>query len=175
MSAELANSIFGTGVLVLQITLALLLILLLARVKGVRSAISRNILLLGFLVSLGATAGSLIYSNVVGFDPCMLCWFQRIFMYPQAFLFGLALIKKDTRIVDYAILLSAVGILIGLYHYAVQFTGITGLPCPVVGQSASCSRQWVREFGYITIPMMSITSFAAILLFSVAHKLHIRQ
>src|SRR3989338_4029041 len=60
--------------------------------------VARRALPLSFLVALAAVAGSLFYSEIAGFEPCKLCWFQRIFMYPQVVLLGLAMVVRDTRI-----------------------------------------------------------------------------
>ncbi|HEY0908156.1 MAG TPA: disulfide oxidoreductase [Candidatus Paceibacterota bacterium] len=115
-------------------------------------------ILVGFVASLLATAGSLVYSDVLGFAPCKFCWFQRIFMYPQVLLMGIALWRKDVGMKLYGFLLSTIGAAIALYHYSGQF-GIAPLPCSAVGQSVSCSERFVTQFGYITIPLMAFSAF----------------
>ncbi|MBX4209348.1 disulfide bond formation protein B [Candidatus Parcubacteria bacterium] len=129
-------------------------------------------LLIAFVVSLLATAGSLIYSDVLGYEPCKLCWFQRIFMYPQVLLMGMALFKKDHGMKIYGFVMSAIGAAIALFHYTGQL-GLTPLPCSAVGYSASCAQKFVLEFGYITIPMMAFSAFiliAATLLLSMKRE-----
>jgi disulfide bond formation protein DsbB len=118
---------------------------------------------LGFWTALIATCGSLFYSEIAGYTPCKLCWFQRIFMYTQVFIFGLALIEKDKNIFNYNILLSVVGGLIALYHYIIQFKSDPLVPCSTVGYSASCSDHFTLTYGYITIPMMALSAFALII------------
>src|SRR3989338_8039857 len=78
--------------------------------------IDKNILNLLFLFSLAALVGSLAYSNIIGFPPCELCWIQRIFMYPQVLLSGVALWRKDKNIVTYLLSLSVLGGIVALYH-----------------------------------------------------------
>lgn len=117
---------------------------------------------LGFLVSLVATSGSLFYSEIAGYEPCTLCWYQRILMYPQVLLFGLALKKKEKVIIDYVLGLSLVGLAIGIYHYLLQIDLVPSVVCDVVGYSASCTQRFEMEYGYITIPMMSLTAFLII-------------
>lgn len=121
-----------------------------------------------FAVALLATLGSLTYSEILGFTPCKLCWLQRIFMYPQAIIFGLALYKKDSKIFDYGLALSGVGILISLYHYLLQFGLVPEPACSATG--VSCLKQFVIEFGYITVPLMALTAFALIILLSLLTK-----
>ncbi len=119
---------------------------------------------LAFLVALAAMSGSLFYSEIAGFDPCKLCWYQRILMYPQVLLLGLALWKREGKqIAPYSIFLSSVGALIAGYHYLLQLDLVPSLPCSAVGYSVSCSQRFVLQFGYITIPMMSLTVFLLII------------
>jgi disulfide bond formation protein DsbB len=116
-------------------------------------------LTVAFVVALCATIGSLIYSDYIGYEPCKLCWFQRIFIYPTAVILGIALWKKDQSIKVYALTLAAIGGLIAVFHYVGQL-GFNpfGLECLAVGYSASCSKNFVLQLGYITIPMMAISA-----------------
>ncbi len=120
---------------------------------------SHTLFVLGFIVALVSTSGSLFYSEIAKYEPCKLCWFQRIFMYPQVLLFGLALYKKQKVIVDYLLLMSVFGLVIALYHYLLQIDLVPSVVCSVVGYSVSCSQRFEMEYGYITIPMMSLTAF----------------
>jgi disulfide bond formation protein DsbB len=135
----------------------------------------KNGLKLAFLVALVATLGSLFYSEVAGFEPCKLCWFQRIFMYPLAVLLGLALIKKDEHFTFYPIWLAAIGAVISIYHNAI-YNGIviessqSVFQCQPFGNGASCLNNYVLEFGYITIPMMALTAFSLIILLLTAQR-----
>src|SRR3990167_10532785 len=117
------------------------------------------------IVALLATLGSLFYSEIAKFTPCTLCWYQRILMYPQVILLGRAFLKKDRNIIPYSIILSGIGAVIALYHYLLQINIVPSIGCQVVGYSSSCSQTFVMEFGYITIPMMSLTAFLLIIAF----------
>lgn len=124
--------------------------------------------------SLAALLGSLIYSQIVGFPPCELCWIQRIFMYPQTFLACIALRWKDKKIVDYLLPLSIIGALVAFYHSLVQWgfsLGIGG--CVAVG--GECAKVFVLSYGYITIPFMSFTVFAYLIGFSCVYYLARRK
>ena len=122
-------------------------------------------LLFAWIVALLATLGSLFYSDILGYTPCKLCWFQRIFMYPQAILLGVAFFRRDNRVLEYVLWLSGIGFLIAAYHYLIHIGLLPG-SCAVTGISVSCSQRFVMEFGYITIPMMSLTAFALTFLIS---------
>lgn len=139
--------------------------------KQLIGILGRHGLGVAFLISLIATTSSLFYSEIAGYAPCTLCWYQRIFIYPQVLLLGFALWKKDRTIADYSILLSGVGAFIAIYHYYIQLGGSLLTPCSAVGYSVSCSQRFVLQFGYITIPMMSLTAFSLIILCMVSVKL----
>ncbi len=128
-------------------------------------------LTLAFIVALTATLGSLFFSDVAGYEPCKLCWYQRIFMYPQILLLGFATFKKDKNIINYSLILAIPGMLIALYHYLMQLGFAPALSCAAIGYSASCSKEFVLQFGYITIPLMSLTAFLLIILLLLTTKL----
>ena len=117
------------------------------------------------IVALTGTLGSLFLSEIAGWTPCKLCWFQRIFLYPQVVLLGIALWKKDRGIAKYILTLSAIGAAIAVYHYSEQIhatffmdPGETLEPCDQTG--VSCATTYTFRFGYITVPMMALTAFA---------------
>lgn len=115
------------------------------------------------VVSAMAAVGSLTLSEVLNFNPCKLCWYQRIFMYP---IFGITLISlifNETRIKKFVLGLSIVGILIAAYHILMQVFP-KAFECS--DEVAKCSAVQFAEFGYITIPVMAFTTFAIIILIS---------
>ena len=128
--------------------------------------IRENSLNLAFLVALTATLGSLFFSEVALYNPCKLCWLQRIFMYPLVIVLGIASWKKDFSVKKYVLPLAIIGFLIAGYHYLVQIGLLKqNVPCSTVGYSANCSELFFMTFGYITIPMMSFTAFTLIIIF----------
>lgn len=116
-----------------------------------------------FLVAFAATGGSLFYSEIAGFAPCLLCWWQRIFLYPQTILLFTAFLKRDENMRLHSIVLSGVGALIAVYHTFIQFGGESFLPCTTSG--VSCQIVYFLQYGYITIPTMSLTTFILLILF----------
>jgi len=136
---------------------------------------ANNAFLFAFIVALVAMSGSLFYSEVAGYTPCTLCWYQRILMYPQVILFGVVLWKSERRTADYHIALSALGAFIAGYHYLLQIGILPELPCSATGFSVSCAQVFTMNFGYITISMMSLTAFALIILFMTAQKLYTQR
>src|ERR1035437_9336774 len=153
------NMLAAIGTIVLQIlTVAIVIWFFVSKNKTsdkYLSLVSRNAYFLAFLVTMGGMIASLIYSDVIGYLPCTLCWYQRILLYPEALLLGLALWKEDRTITDYIIALSGLGILLALYQKYLELGGSSVLPCSAAGPS--CSKIYVLEFGYITIPVMALT------------------
>jgi len=140
--------------------------------KKIKNLVINNSLWLAFIVALLATLGSLYYSEGAGYNPCKLCWLQRIFMYPLVPLLAIAATNKDKKFADYGIVLSVIGGAIAIYHYLVQIGIIVQIKeCSVIGYSSSCSDQFVKNFGYITIPMMAFSAFLLITLLMISLKL----
>ena len=124
--------------------------------KDIIGFFSANSLYFALLVATVATTGSLFLSEIAKFVPCNLCWYQRIFMYPQVILLGVATLTNDLNIKKYVLPLVGIGIAIATYHYALQ---MSPFPLPCTDEVASCAAKQAARFGYITIPMMSWTAF----------------
>ena len=124
--------------------------------------LTKNSLKFSLLVSSVATLGSLYFSEVRAFDPCKLCWIQRIFMYPLPLILGITIWKKINKVYYYVLPLAIIGGIIAAYHYYYQVTGSALIPCSTVGFSASCSERFFTYWGYITIPWMSLSAFTYI-------------
>ena len=116
-------------------------------------------------VSIIAMFGSLYFSEIRQYEPCLLCWYQRILMYPFALILGIAVVKKDYKITFYTMIMSAVGGLISLYHYSLQkvpFMADNAVTCGRV----PCTGQYINWLGFITIPFLALTAF--IIIFSLS-------
>lgn len=158
MNIDQVNTIISILVLAAQVIIVVLLFYFIFLRKSklkLFEFISRNAILLAFFVALVATIGSLYYSNIIGITPCELCWFQRVFIYPQLIIFGLAWLKKDKRFIDYSLALIGIGTLISLYHnyiyYNVQSSNFCSIENP-------CTQQYFLGFDYITLPLSALTS-----------------
>lgn len=160
------NKFFAIATILVDIFLVYLLVTWLwGRLTGNKSFYSKIAdffydygLLIGFLIALGNVLGSLYYSEIAGFAPCALCWWQRIFMYPQVVIWGLGWWYSDRRAATYSLVLSVFGILVNLDQQLFIFTDVSLIPCSS-SVAALCNKIYVSEFGYVTIPMMALTSF----------------
>ena len=110
---------------------------------------------------LAGIAVTLYHSVIVGLLPCPLCYLQRIFLYPQAVLFAVALWKKDRGIADYSLALSVLGAAVALYQHALQMGVVSAAPC--IAGGADCAARVFFEFGYITYPLMAFSLFALLI------------
>jgi len=120
-----------------------------------------NILFLAWAVSVIAMFGSLYFSEIRQYEPCELCWYQRILMYPMALLLGIAIVKKDFRIVLYSTWLSAIGMAVSAYHYSLQKLSFMAESAPSCGR-IPCTGQYINWLGFITIPFLAFIAFALI-------------
>lgn len=121
-----------------------------------------NALYIAFLQSWVAVLGSLYFSEVKGLPPCQFCWYQRIFMYPLAVIFAVAILRKDKTAAYYALPLSIIGSIIALYHYLIQWTtlkDVNPISCSLVSE---CSQKQVVYLGFMTIPFFSFVAFMVI-------------
>lgn len=160
--------VFSTFTLISHIAFALAIAYFLVEKSfknWVYKFVNKNALILIFTASLSAMVGSLIYSNVIGFPPCELCWIQRIFMYPQVLLSFMAMRKNDKSMVSYLLPLSVLGALVSLYHSMTHYgLGDGVLAC--TSALGDCGKLYVFKFGYITIPLMAFTVFVYLLTIS---------
>jgi disulfide bond formation protein DsbB len=115
---------------------------------------------LAWLVATIAMVGSLYMSEVRHFQPCVLCWYQRIAMYPLVIVLGVAAIRRDYAVRWYALPLALTGLAVGIYHYQLErFPEQEAIAC---SSSVPCTTIWFEQLGYITIPMMAMSAFALI-------------
>ena len=127
---------------------------------------------LAFGVALAAMLGSLYFSEVAGFVPCTLCWYQRILMYPLTVITLVGILREDPSLPAYVLPLSILGIGMSSYHYLLQIGVISHSSVCSVG--VPCGLRYVNYFGFVTIPLMALTAFVvitgAMLLFRWAHS-----
>jgi disulfide bond formation protein DsbB len=112
-----------------------------------------------FVVAAIATGGSLFLSEVAGFIPCELCWYQRIAMYPLSVITLLAALARDHRVARYLLPLPVVGAAISVYHLLVENGVVEQTQGCLVSAPGGCATKWIDELGYMTIPTLALTAF----------------
>lgn len=118
----------------------------------------KYILYLAFSVALIATIGSLFFSEILHFPPCVLCWYQRIAMYPLVSIFAVAILKKDKNVDFYAWPLIIFGSVVGLYHNLLYYNVLSEALAPCIA-GISCTTKFIQWLGFITIPFLSLIAF----------------
>ncbi len=116
---------------------------------------------LALVTALVAMITSLYFSEILHLPPCTLCWYQRIAMYPLVAIIAIGIFINDKKLAHYALPLSIAGLLIATYHNLLYYGVIpeTFQPCSL---GVSCTTPQLNLFGFLTIPLMSLASFAAI-------------
>lgn len=129
--------------------------------KKMLSFISKNAYLIVFAQAIIAMSGSLFYSEVLHLTPCILCWYQRICMYPLVLISAIAIWTDDKKAYRYILPLALIGFGIGLYHNLLYYNIIPEAlaPCRL---GVSCTTRYVSWLGFITIPLQSFTAFTII-------------
>jgi disulfide bond formation protein DsbB len=110
--------------------------------------------------ALTAMLGSLYYSEIAGFVPCTLCWYQRILMYPLSLIILIGIFKQDEYFPSYVLPFSIIGMGVSAYHYLIQL-GVFSHPA-TCNVGIPCNLRWVNYFGFVTIPFMALTAFIMI-------------
>lgn len=118
-------------------------------------------LYLAWLQSTVAMLGSLYFSEIAKFPPCVLCWYQRITIYPLVAIIMVGMFLKDKRLPIYVFPLSITGWLIALYHNLLYYKILPESIAPCVN-GVSCTTKFIQWFGFITIPLLSFTAFTVI-------------
>ncbi len=117
-------------------------------------------LLVALLAACLATAGSLFFSEVWGWIPCVLCWYQRILMYPLVAVLAVGILRRDPAVYAYVLPLSLAGMAMSLYHYLLIKTDL--FPPPACQAGIPCDIDYLNLFGFINIPFLALLAFAII-------------
>lgn len=115
-----------------------------------------------WLIAVVAVLGSLFFSSVMGLKPCVLCWYQRIFMYPLALLFLVGMFPLDKSVFRYTFPLAVIGWGFSVYHYLL-YSGFIPEGMQPCSEDTPCTEINLELMGFITIPMLSIISYSVII------------
>jgi disulfide bond formation protein DsbB len=115
-----------------------------------------------WLIASVATFGSLFLDKALGMEPCSLCWYQRLFMYPLVLVLLTGLVPLDRRVIRYALPLAILGWLTAFYHL-LMYVGIIPESLQPCGSGPSCVQDDLGLFGFVSIPMLSLLSFSVVI------------
>ena len=115
-----------------------------------------------WLVATVATLGALFFGEVMQLPPCVLCWYQRICMFPLVLILPVGLFPLDRKIVRYALPLAAIGWLFAVFH-VLLIAGVIPENIKPCTQGVPCSEKVIEWFGFVTIPLLSVVAFSTII------------
>ena len=120
-------------------------------------------LYLAWLLALATSLAVLFIGEVLGQTPCVLCWFQRAFMFPLALVLGIAVWANDKGVWKYGLALAVGGSAIALWHMALYSGLIPEKIQPCSASGPSCTDANMDVLG-MPIPLLSLGAFLAITL-----------
>ncbi len=137
-----------------------------------KKLIKENILYLAWVMSVISMAGSLYFGEILGLTPCVLCWYQRIAMYPLVLIIGVGIVKKDRNFLNYALPLSIIGGALAFYQNLLYYSIIQErlVPCTF---GISCVTRYIHLLGFIDIPLLSLISFIVITVSLLIYKKYV--
>ncbi len=121
-----------------------------------------TLLFLSWLLVSVSTTGSLFFSYVLEFEPCVLCWYQRICLFPMVLILAAGLFPFDKSVVKYALPLAIAGGLTAFYH-TLLYAGIIPESIQPCSKGVSCTEKYIELFGFVSIPMLSFLAFATLI------------
>lgn len=125
------------------------------------SDIDWALLLAAWVIAAGSALGSIFFSHVMAFAPCVLCWYQRICLFPLVVILARGLFPFDPKAVKYALPLAVLGWGVALYHNLL-YTGFISKDLQPCTQGVSCTEEYIEFFGFVSIPLLSLFCFTLI-------------
>lgn len=151
------TTLIALGVIAIQIGIVALIVIWVTKPKLLPIVYKYSHIALAAMF-IGSALGSLIYEYGFGYEPCLLCWYQRIFIFSIAILSLTTDIRKNKVFQKQVLILSILGTLVAILH---NYIDIIPSGLDVCGAGPSCLKRYIYEFGYITIPMASLTVLLA--------------
>lgn len=125
------------------------------------NVLKRNLLYVAWFQATIATLGSLFFSEVMNLPPCVLCWYQRIAMYPLVLILATSILCKDALARIYGLPLTLSGLVISIYHNLLYYKVIPDSIKPCTS-GVSCTAKQIDWFGFVTIPLLSMIAFIVV-------------
>lgn len=132
----------------------------------------KYLLYIAFAQAFVAMLGSLFFSEILKFPPCVLCWYQRIFLYPIVFILAIGIMRKDKNVSYYVLPLALIGFAISIYHNLLYWKILpeSAAPCLL---GVSCTTKFIEWAGFVTIPFLSMLAFGVIITCTVMYNRYV--
>lgn len=128
-----------------------------------------TLVFLCWLITLASTLGSLFFSEIMNLEPCVLCWYQRIAMFPLVIILAVGLHSQDPHCLKYAFPIACIGWAIALYHFLL-YSGFIPQGLQPCGKGSPCTQVQLELAGFVTIPVLSLLAFSMIVTLLIASK-----
>src|SRR5688572_21027595 len=119
-----------------------------------------NLLFACWLIASASALGSLFFSEVMGFAPCVLCWYQRIAVFPLVLILPMGLFPFDANAAKFALPLTLAGLLTAIYHNLL-YAGLIPKSIQPCTQGVPCTEKYIELFGFVSIPLLSLLALGA--------------
>lgn len=138
-------------------------------IQNVKQFIIRNALYLALIQAIVAFLWSMYFSDIMHLKPCILCWYQRIAMFPLFITLIIGIIRRDQNTWLFVISPALIGWVISIYHNLLYYKIVpdTLAPCST---GVSCTTRYVEWFGFITIPFLAFTAFSVIIVLMLVER-----
>jgi disulfide bond formation protein DsbB len=120
-----------------------------------------------WLVAGVSVLGALFLGEVMKLPTCVLCWYQRVFMFPLALILPVGLFPLDRKVIRYALPLAVIGWLLTVFHLLLV-EGVIPESIQPCTRGVPCSETVIDWFGFVTIPLLSLLAFSTIVALLVA-------
>lgn len=120
-----------------------------------------SVLLAAWVIATASALGSIFFSHIMAFAPCVLCWYQRICLFPLVVILARGLFPFDAKAVKYALPLAVLGWGVALYHNLL-YSGVISKDLQPCAQGVSCAEKYIEFFGFVTIPLLSLLCFTLV-------------
>ena len=136
--------------------------------------VGKNAQLLALIQAIVAFLGSMYFSNIAGYPPCVLCWYQRILMFPLVLTLIVGIVRKDRLVHQYVLPAAIIGWIISLYHNLLYYKWIpdTLAPCTT---GVSCTTKFIEYFGFVTIPFLAFVAFSVIITLMLINRKYVKK
>ena len=168
MIKELVVGAYSIGAILAQVLWVVFIIALLSRkkfswAKRLVRWVHKHALFIAALVATLAMAGSLFFSEILLWKPCLFCWYQRIAIFPLVFILWPAYKQKFRNITWYALPLAIIGALFAVYHWFLQLSPIDHTTKCLSAEGVSCVGRYIYQYGHITIAGLALTALVIII------------
>jgi disulfide bond formation protein DsbB len=119
-------------------------------------------LFFAWLIATVSTLTALFLGEIMGYTPCVLCWYQRIAMFPLVLILAAGLFPFDPRVLRYSLPLAVTGWLLAMFHWGVA-SGVIAESMTPCSKGVPCSVEQIVWFGFLTLPMLSVFAFSGII------------